>query len=94
MKYIMVEVTHRRKEALEFKRRIPIIFPNALTHDLVFKAIAAMEEIVTLSPTVVGAGEITMTADSCNGHSVSLGIGAHPTDADIINTIDYTGGIV
>jgi len=91
MKYVMFETTDK-----SFVQRIPVIFPNNLVHALVadYTGVALREH--GLPTKVVSAGEITWHADGvrCSGGSSTLGVRSLPSDARIIEGMDYFHGII
>lgn len=89
MKYVMFE----RDIGDGLLQRIPVIFPNLLTHSLVAEAMLKMEDL--LQARVVSAGELSsLDVDgTMHGHSESLGIGSDSSDTSVTRSHDYTHGI-
>ena len=76
-------------------RFVPVIFPDALVHDIVAKAfIGALRKHGWTGCKVESAGEIDMAAIQTFGSSETLGVEAREEDAEIITTYDYTHGVV
>lgn len=89
MKYIMLKVT----EPVE--QLIPIIFPSNMVHSHIAHAIKCVLSLHhNLDSTVVSAGDITVLAHHVNGKSDTLKCTSVASDADVINSYDYTNGIV
>lgn len=66
MKYIMIEA--------EDGRRIPVIFPDCLTHSIVNRAMACAILVCTAKRAVpVSAGFVSFEGVTCSGESESLG---------------------
>lgn len=92
MKYIMFTQYNENGTVL---RKVPIIFPNALTHALIAEALSKSEELTNSK--VTSAGEFSsfdLAHIAPTGHSESLGVGTDPDDLSIIRTYDYTHGLL
>lgn len=80
--------------ATPVRRVVPVIFPDALCHDIVAKAFAqALEEHNWRPVEVVSAGEILMSVHDVEGDSETLKTKSREQDADIISNYNYTHGI-
>jgi len=93
MKYIMFEI-----EDSGAKVAVPIIFPKTLVHRLmaqsVIKCLRSHCNIDT-KITVRSAGDVKFSGVVCNGGSETLNnIKAKPDDANIIESHDYTYGVL
>jgi hypothetical protein len=86
MKYVMLEI---EQEGL--KRRVPIIFPNQLTHVGIAELMAQFAELK--GARAVSAGDCTVDVE-CGGKSTTLKLSADKSDAALINSIDYLHGIL
>lgn len=88
MKYIMMRVKHKT-----FTQYVPIIFPNALVHSLVAKAIKT--HIGMGRAAVVSAGEIQNGKILPGSTSTTLNLSpVLPRDQDIIDSVDYGGDML
>lgn len=88
MKYIMMTT---KLGGLEVK--IPIIFPNALNHCDVEKAMRTVEGYGEWGETK-SAGTFTPIDNKCSGESITLKLDSTPDDATTINCYDYTHGLL
>ena len=90
MKYIIYSV-----KSGEVTHRIPIIFPNILVHSDVDKRIAhcLRREHGFDAVKAIRAGECQVTA-YCSGNSETLGLESGDDDTNLINMIDYGGGVL
>lgn len=93
MKYIILRLEGK------IPREVPVIFPNLLVHADVASAITNMIQADTDTSTsitgirVVSAG-FCDTAVGCHGRSESLNITSRDIDDAVINTVDYTFGLL
>ncbi|ECG8630030.1 hypothetical protein CJG84_04740 [Salmonella enterica] len=93
MKYIILRMEGK------IPREVPVIFPNLLVHADVASAITTMIQADTDTSTsitgirVVSAG-FCDTAVGCHGRSESLNITSRDIDDAVINTVDYTFGLL
>lgn len=93
MKYIILRLEGK------IPREVPVIFPNLLVHADVASAITTMIQADTDTSTsitdirVVSAG-FCDTAVGCYGRSESLNITSRDIDDAVINTVDYTFGLL
>lgn len=99
MKYIILRLEGK------ITREVPVIFPNLLVHADVASAITNMIQADTDTSTstststsitgirVVSAG-FCDTAVGCHGRSESLNITSRDIDDAVINTVDYTFGLL
>lgn len=91
MKYIMLQKTSGEgSESLT--RDIPIIFPEALSHDLMAEAMQSNEELKGC--VVVSAGFYETHSGECHGASTTLNLESRPADTMIIKTYSYTHGLL
>jgi hypothetical protein len=96
MKYVMFQVTFvegKREELL----KIPVIFPSHLVHSMV--ASAMLKSIQRHYPgrkvEPVSAGEVrACDLSKANGRSDTLNLESDPEDGVIMDTYDYTHGLV
>lgn len=90
MKYIVIE----QKVSDTLSRRIPIIFPNSLTHALVAESMLQSEELT--GGKVVSAGTISsLSIDAgCHGESYSCGVKCDVSDDELIHFNDYNAGLL
>lgn len=93
MKYIILRLNGK------IPREVPVIFPDLLVHADVAKAITAMiqaDHDTCFNVTgihVVSAG-FCDTGVRCHGKSESLNITSREIDDAVINTVDYTFGLL
>jgi hypothetical protein len=92
VKYIMMEF----EVGGGMVQKIPLIFPDVLVHESVAKR---MEHCLRREHSFVGvkttsAGFVTFSDPQCSGRSESLELESAVGDSDIINSIDYGGGLV
>ncbi|HAF2130143.1 TPA: hypothetical protein G9F27_004414 [Salmonella enterica] len=91
MKYIILRLEGK------IPREVPVIFPNLLVHADVASAITNMIQADTDTSItgirVVSAG-FCDTAVGCHGRSESLNITSRDIDDAVINTVDYTFGLL
>ncbi|HGA5503405.1 TPA: hypothetical protein ACISZU_000181 [Salmonella enterica subsp. enterica serovar Potsdam] len=92
MKYIILRLDGK------LPRDVPVIFPELLVHADVAKAMTAMikedsDNIHITDIRVVSAG-FCNTAVECHGRSESLNIASREIDDTVINTVDYTFGLL
>lgn len=87
MKYVMFKGPSGKK--------VPIIFPDALSHIDVAIAVQAicpeLEESKPVSAGFLSSLDIDATT---SGKSTTLGLGSDPGDALVISTYDYTHGFI
>ncbi len=90
MKYIVFE---RPLGDDGMTQKIPIIFPNNLTHSLVAEAMLTSEELKDAKP--VSAGDLSSLGfeDVCSGESQTLKLKSHPDDTMLIRMMDYRHGL-
>lgn len=86
-KYIMLNVSFGSIE-----KKIPIIFPDILVHDDIFKVVKAIPMMETAE--VVGAGDIDIFARTISSKSVTLKIGPRDEDIVTINVYEYLHGVL
>lgn len=86
-KYIMFAVPFGTGERL-----VPVLFPEELTHSLVADALKAMPDLHGGAPET--AGTVLLHVEVTYGHSESLGLPSTPLDAMIMNSYNYTHGLV
>ncbi len=99
MKYIVFA-----KEMKETTHLIPVMFPDNLVHRNVSRALRLTEELQGYKPIRAGFVELgqTLTAGGItktfpwvtHGESETLGLKSDPSDATLIMTYAYTGGMV
>ncbi|EIY0667482.1 hypothetical protein MMC72_001608 [Salmonella enterica] len=92
MKYIILRLDGK------IPREVPVIFPDLLVHADVAMTMTAMikEDSSNTNITdvrVVSAG-FCHTAVECHGRSESLNIASRDIDNTVINTLDYTFGLL
>lgn len=92
MKYIILRLDGK------IPREVPVIFPDLLVHADVARATTAMikEDSSNMNITdvrVVSAG-FCNTAVDCYGKSETLNIASRDIDNTVINTVDYTFGLL
>jgi|GEM_PF-1798735 len=86
MKYVMLQIDHAG-----LSRQMPVIFPNALSHDQVAAAMKALEGMEGAEP--ISAGFCTVNA-SCHGDSETLQLQSRADeDSTVINTHDQLHGL-
>ncbi|HFH0413764.1 TPA: hypothetical protein ACGHO4_001002 [Salmonella enterica subsp. diarizonae serovar 61:i:z] len=92
MKYIILRLEEK------IPREVPVIFSDLLVHADVARATAAMiKEVINnaniTDVRVVSAG-FCNTVVECHGKSESLNITSRDIDNTVINTVDYTFGLL
>lgn len=92
MKYIILRLDGK------IPREVPVIFPDLLVHADVARTMTAMikEDSSNTNITdvrVVSAG-FCNTAVECHGKSETLNIASRDIDNTVINTVDYTFGLL
>ncbi|EEI9429507.1 hypothetical protein RDB90_004347 [Salmonella enterica] len=92
MKYIILRLDGK------IPREVPVIFSDLLVHADIARAMTTMikEDISNTNITdvrVVSAG-FCNTAVECHGKSESLNITSRDIDDTVINTVDYTFGLL
>ncbi|EGM2029239.1 hypothetical protein ILV69_003868 [Salmonella enterica] len=92
MKYIILRLEGK------IPREVPVIFSDLLVHADVARSMTAMikEDISNANITdvrVVSAG-FCNTAVECHGKSDTLNIASRDIDDTVINTVDYTFGLL
>ncbi|WP_048795427.1 MULTISPECIES: hypothetical protein [Serratia] len=88
MKYIMLRTSGN------IPRDIPIIFPDQLVHDDVAQAIKGMSEDYRFADAAIVSAGFCRVAVACSGKSETCGVGSRDCDDDVINTYDYTLGLL
>ncbi|EAM5846835.1 hypothetical protein CP583_20830 [Salmonella enterica] len=88
MKYIMLRTNGK------LKRDIPIIFPDLLAHKDVADAIAGMELYSDLNGADVVSAGFCNVGVKCFGESESCNAVSREVDDVVINTYDYTHGLM
>lgn len=92
MKYIMYEIYHKGQRE---RTRVPIIFPNSLTHKVVAETNRAqvLEAYNGSLVTIISAGEINVDG-ICSGESTTLKLKSlGEEDTNYIRCHDYFHGI-
>lgn len=90
-KYIMFEVSTK-----SIKRKVPIIFPDALVHLYVGTVVkmALEEQFKGATVKAVSAGAINELSVNCTfSNSTTLGLKAAPGDDEVINSYPYFHGM-
>ncbi|EGB8646316.1 hypothetical protein H8N91_001743 [Salmonella enterica] len=92
MKYIILRLDGK------IPREVPVIFPDLLVHADVARAMTAMIKEGSSNTNitdvrVVSAG-FCNTAVECHGKSETLNIASRDIDNTVINTVDYTFGLL
>ncbi|HCM1915222.1 TPA: hypothetical protein N3A33_001083 [Salmonella enterica subsp. salamae serovar 28:r:e,n,z15] len=92
MKYIILRLNGK------IPREVPVIFSDQLVHADMARTITTMikEDINNTNITgvrVVSAGFCNTVVD-CHGKSESLNIASRDIDSTVINTVDYTFGLL
>ena len=91
MKYIMLACTKA-----DMVKKVPIIFPDFLTHVEVSNSMCASPEIKQFDSVIVSSAGFVSSLDldvTCTGGSETLKLSANPEDAEIIKMYDYMHGL-
>lgn len=91
MKYIMFERPLGKGVGGSLVQKVPIIFPNDLTHSEVAKALLTMKELEGAHPT--SAGQVTFNNAQVSFNSSTLNLSSKPEDSELIQLMDHFHGI-